>query len=83
MIYHYSLIVIYYSVYYLIFLRFRQLQLSSESHISDFQSELQMKVFECERVHLLQEETNKSLAIALREKNKFREKIEVKSVVNH
>ncbi len=36
-----------------------------------------MKVFECERVILLQEETNKTLTVAQKERNKCIENIEV------
>ena len=57
--------------------RFRQLQLSSEGQISDLQSELQMKVFECERIHLLQQETSRTLTGTQRERNKYMEKTEV------
>ena len=65
-----------YNVYNYIF-RYHQLQVSSESQISDLQSELQMKAFECERAHLLQEERNKTLTQCQREREKFREKLEV------
>lgn len=56
---------------------YHQLQVSNESQISDLQSELQMKAFECERSHLLQEERNKTLTQCQKEREKFREKLEV------
>ena len=39
-----------------------------------------MKVFECERATLFQEEANKSLTVTQRERNKYIDKIEVSSV---
>ena len=57
--------------------RYNELQLTSESRISDLSAQLRVKTFECARVELLLEEAQASLAAANLESQKQREKVAV------
>ena len=59
--------------------RFRQLQMSADNRFSALQSELQMKRFECERSHVVQEQQTKDLRQCELEREKLQKKAEVLS----
>ncbi|ERE87145.1 progesterone-induced-blocking factor 1-like protein, partial [Cricetulus griseus] len=57
--------------------RYRELQLSTESKVSEFLHQSKLKSFESERVQLLQEETARNLAQCQLECEKYQKKLEV------
>ncbi|XP_028612403.1 progesterone-induced-blocking factor 1 isoform X1 [Grammomys surdaster] len=57
--------------------RYRELQLSTESKVSEFLHQSQLKSFESERVQLLQEETARNLTQCQLECEKYQKKLEV------
>ncbi|XP_057642188.1 progesterone-induced-blocking factor 1 [Chionomys nivalis] len=57
--------------------RYRELQLSAESKVSEFLHQSKLKAFESERVQLLQEETAKNLTQCQMECEKYQKKLEV------
>ena len=57
--------------------RYHELQVTSESRISDVSAQLRVKTFECERAELLLHEAQTSLAAANLEAQKQREKVAV------
>ncbi|KAM6178035.1 progesterone-induced-blocking factor 1 [Rhynchocyon petersi] len=57
--------------------RYRELQLSEESKVTEFLHESKLKSFECERVQILQEETARNLAQCQLECEKYQKKLEV------
>lgn len=60
--------------------RLRKLQVSSDSCVSDLNSQLQLKVFELERVGLLYDETVKSLKKSDKEKDQMRRQLDVSRI---
>lgn len=61
----------------LLLLRFRQLQLTSDSRHSDLQKEINVKQFELERTQMILDETANNLKQAKLEAEKFQSKSEV------
>lgn len=61
----------------LLFRRFRQLQLGTDSRVAELSSQAKLHSFEAERAHLLKEETAKALAQCQRECEKQQKKLEV------
>ena len=57
--------------------RYRELQLSTESKVSEFLHQSKLKSFESERVQLLQEETARNLTQCQLECEKYQKKLEV------
>ncbi|XP_038166597.1 progesterone-induced-blocking factor 1 isoform X1 [Arvicola amphibius] len=57
--------------------RYRELQLSAESKVSEFLHQSKLKSFESERVQLLQEETVRNLTQCQMECEKYQKKLEV------
>ncbi|KAH0508209.1 Progesterone-induced-blocking factor 1 [Microtus ochrogaster] len=57
--------------------RYRELQLSAESKVSEFLHQSKLKAFESERVQLLQEETARNLTQCQMECEKYQKKLEV------
>lgn len=57
--------------------RYRELQLSAESKVSEFLHQSKLKSFESERVQLLQEETARNLTQCQLECEKYQKKLEV------
>ncbi|XP_075805706.1 progesterone-induced-blocking factor 1 isoform X4 [Microtus pennsylvanicus] len=57
--------------------RYRELQLSAESKVSEFLHQSKLKAFESERVQLLQEETTRNLTQCQMECEKYQKKLEV------
>ncbi|XP_006864380.1 PREDICTED: progesterone-induced-blocking factor 1 [Chrysochloris asiatica] len=57
--------------------RYRELQLSEESKVTEFLHQSKLKAFECERVQLLQEETARNLTQCQLECEKYQKKLEV------
>ncbi|XP_040847233.1 progesterone-induced-blocking factor 1 [Ochotona curzoniae] len=57
--------------------RYRELQLSTESRVSEFLHQNKLKCFENERIQLLQEETTRTLAQCQLECEKYQKKLEV------
>lgn len=57
--------------------RYRELQLSAESKVSEFLHQSKLKSFESERVQLLQEETSRNLTQCQMECEKYQKKLEV------
>ncbi|XP_045143098.1 progesterone-induced-blocking factor 1 [Echinops telfairi] len=57
--------------------RYRELQMSEESKVSEFLHQSKLKSFECERVQLLQEETARNLMQCQLECEKYQKKLEV------
>ncbi|XP_051016864.1 progesterone-induced-blocking factor 1 [Acomys russatus] len=57
--------------------RYRELQLSTESKVSEFLHQSKLKAFESERVQLLQEETARNLTQCQLECEKYQKKMEV------
>ncbi|XP_006882790.1 PREDICTED: progesterone-induced-blocking factor 1 [Elephantulus edwardii] len=57
--------------------RYREMQLSEESKVTEFLHQSKLKSFECERVQLLQEETARNLAQCQLECEKYQKKLEV------
>lgn len=57
--------------------RYRELQLSTESKVSEFLHQSKLKSFESERVQLLQEETARNLTQCQMECEKYQKKLEV------
>lgn len=57
--------------------RYRELQLSAESRVSEFLHQSKLKSFESERVQLLQEETARNLTQCQMECEKYQKKLEV------
>ncbi|XP_031217223.1 progesterone-induced-blocking factor 1 [Mastomys coucha] len=57
--------------------RYRELQLSTESRVSEFLHQSKLKSFESERVQLLQEETARNLTQCQLECEKYQKKLEV------
>ena len=60
--------------------RLRKLQVSSDSCVSDLNSQLQLKAFEMERVGLLYDETVKSLKKSDKEKDQMRRQLDVSRI---
>ncbi|XP_051051251.1 progesterone-induced-blocking factor 1 [Phodopus roborovskii] len=60
-----------------LFERYRELQLSTESKVSEFLHQSKLKSFESERVQLLQEETARNLTQCQLECEKYQKKLEV------
>lgn len=61
----------------LLFCRFRQLQLGTDSRVAELSSQAKLHSFEAERAHLLKEETAKALAQCQVECEKQQKKLEV------
>ena len=59
--------------------RFRQLQATSESRVSEVQNELKVKMFETERTQMINAETVKNLGQAEMEIEKLQRKVEVRN----
>lgn len=57
--------------------RYRELQLSAESKVSEFLHQSKLKAFESERMQLLQEETSRNLTQCQLECEKYQKKLEV------
>nr|XP_014350362.1 PREDICTED: progesterone-induced-blocking factor 1 [Latimeria chalumnae] len=57
--------------------QFRQLQLSTESRVSELMNQVKLKSFDAERTHMVQEETAKNLEQCQVECEKYQKKIEV------
>ncbi|XP_032133246.1 progesterone-induced-blocking factor 1 isoform X3 [Sapajus apella] len=57
--------------------RYRELQLSTESKVTEFLHQIKLKSFESERVQLLQEETARNLTQCQLECEKYQKKLEV------
>lgn len=57
--------------------RYRELQLSTETKISEFFHQSKLKSFESERVQLIQEETARNLTQCQLECEKYQKKLEV------
>lgn len=57
--------------------RYRELQLSTESKVTEFLHQSKLKSFESERVQLLQEETARNLTQCQLECEKYQKKLEV------
>ncbi|XP_050000546.1 progesterone-induced-blocking factor 1 [Alexandromys fortis] len=57
--------------------RYRELQLSAESKVSEFLHQSKLKAFESERIQLLQEETARNLTQCQMECEKYQKKLEV------
>ena len=56
--------------------RFHQLQLSSDGRISELHGELKMKQLDCERTHMLHEETLRDLRQCELEREKLKKKVQ-------
>lgn len=59
------------------FFRYRELQLSAESKVTEFLHQSKIKSFESERAQLLQEETARNLTQCQLECEKYQKKLEV------
>lgn len=57
--------------------RYRELQLSTESKVTEFLHQSKLKSFESERVQLIQEETARNLTQCQLECEKYQKKLEV------
>ncbi|XP_066236881.1 progesterone-induced-blocking factor 1 isoform X2 [Saccopteryx leptura] len=57
--------------------RYRELQLSTESKVTEFFHQSKLKSFESERIQLIQEETAKNLTMCQMECEKYQKKLEV------
>ncbi|XP_066516109.1 progesterone-induced-blocking factor 1 isoform X2 [Hoplias malabaricus] len=55
----------------------RQLQMTSDSRVSDLHNQIKLKAFEVERAHMVQEETAKNLSLCQIECEKHQKKLEV------
>ncbi|XP_062865690.1 progesterone-induced-blocking factor 1 isoform X2 [Trichomycterus rosablanca] len=57
--------------------QFRQLQLNSDSRVSEMQNQMKLKAFEAERSQIVQEETARNLSLCQMECEKQQKKLEV------
>lgn len=56
--------------------RFRQLQLNSESRVSELKNQMKLKAFEAERAQIIQEEAARNLSLCQIECEKQQKKLE-------